>query len=96
MSTLEIDFSEDLTNFDDILVSLGGRRRIEILKLISNGQEWTISDIARKLDCKVANVSQQLNILERAGLITKRFAKSMTSSSKVVKPVYDKINIKIK
>lgn len=95
MSALKINFNEDLKNFDEILNALGGHRRMEILKLISNGKEWTVGAIAKKLDCKIANVSQQLRILEKAGLITKRFAKSMNSSAKIVKPVYDEIKIKL-
>ncbi len=92
---LLIDFSFDISLFDDLLVALGGRRRIEILKLISDGKDWTTTSIAKKLNCKIANVSQQVKILEDSGLITKRLAKSVGNTSKIIKPVYDEIQIKL-
>ena len=92
---LVIDISSDINVYDDLLVALGGRRRIEILKLISNGKDWTTTNLAKKLNCKIANVSQQVKILENSGLITKRLAKSIGNTSKIIKPVYDEIQIKL-
>lgn len=92
---LLIDFSYDISIFDDILVALGGRRRIEILKLISDGKDWTTTNLAKKLNCKIANVSQQIKILECAGLITKRLAKTVGNTTKIIKSVYDEIEIKL-
>jgi predicted transcriptional regulator len=92
---LEIDISKDINTYDDLLVSLGGRRRIEILKLISDEKEWTVTDLSKKLNCKIANVSQQVRILENSGLITKRLAKTIGNTSKIIKSVYDEILIKL-
>lgn len=92
---LKIDISNDINTYDDLLVSLGGRRRIEILKLISNRKDWTLTSLAKKLNCKIANVSQQVKILEDAGLITKRLAKTIGNTSKIIKSVYDEIVIKL-
>lgn len=92
---LLIDFSYDISIFDDILVALGGRRRIEILKLLSDKRDWTTTLIAKKLNCKIANVSQQIRILENAGLITKRLAKTIGNTSKIIKSVYEEIQIKL-
>jgi len=92
---LLIDIRNAISTYDDLLVSIGGRRRIEILKLISNGKEWTITNLSKKLNCKIANVSQQVKILEDAGLVTKRLAKTIGNTSKIIKPVYKEIVIKL-
>ena len=92
---LVVDISNDISIYDDILVAIGGRRRIEILKLLSDGRDWTTTLLAKKLNCKIANVSQQIRILEDAGLITKRLAKTIGNTSKIIKSVYDEISIKL-
>lgn len=95
MNSFEINFNEDISAFDGILSALGGRRRLEILKIIRDGKEWTITDIAKHLNCKISNVSQQIKILEDAGLVVKRLAKTIGNTSKIIKPIYEKIEIKL-
>jgi len=95
MTTLQIDFSEDLVKYKKLLMSLGGKTRIKILKLISNGQNWTISDMAKKMKCGIPNISQQVTELEKAGLIIKLLSPSSGNNIKYIKPVYEKIEIRL-
>jgi len=95
VNTLEINFRNGMSDIADILIALGGRRRIEILKLISDGKNWTISAMAKKMNCGVANLSQQVTELEKAGLIIKQNAKSIGNNTKLIKAVYEKIVIKL-
>jgi len=95
MNTLEISFHNGIGEIADVLVALGGRRRIEILKIISDGRNWTISAMAKKMNCGVANLSQQVSELEKAGLIIKQVAKSIGNNTKIIKPVYKRIVVNI-
>ena len=95
MSKFEINFNDDINTFDGVISALSGRRRMEILKLIGDGKEWTITDIAKRLNCKISNVSQQIKILEDAGLVVKRLAKTIGNTSKIIKPIYNEILIKL-
>ena len=95
MNTLEISFHNGIGEIADILVALGGRRRIEILKIISDGRNWTISKMAKEMNCGVANLSQQVAELEKAGLIIKQVAKSEANNTKIIRSVYKKIVINI-
>lgn len=95
MSKFTIDFNDDISTFNGVVSALGGKRRMEILKLIGDGKEWTVTDIAKRLNCKISNVSQQIKILEDAGLIIKRLAKSIGNTSKIIKPIYKEILIKL-
>lgn len=95
MSKFTIDFNNDISTFNGVISALGGKRRMEILKLIGDGKEWTITDIAKRLDYKISNISQQIKILEDAGLIIKRLAKTIGNTSKIIKPIYDEILIRL-
>ena len=95
MTTLVIDFKEDIVNYKNLLTTLGGKTRIKILKLISNGQNWTISDMAKKMKCGIPNLSQQVTELEKAGLIIKLLSPSSGNNIKYIKPVYEKIEIRL-
>ena len=95
MSTLFINFENNLVIFADVLVALGGRRRLEIMKMISDGKDWTISDMARKMNCGIANLSQQVAELEKAGLVVKKLSKTVGNNTKVIKPTYKNINIRL-
>ncbi|MGH2751564.1 MAG: ArsR/SmtB family transcription factor [Actinomycetota bacterium] len=54
-----------------IAKALGSGRRAEIVDLLANG-ERSVESIASELDLSVANASQHLQILRRAGLLTAR------------------------
>ena len=96
ITTLVIDFAEELVKYKNLLASLGGKTRIKILKLISNGQDWTISAMAKKMRCGIANLSQQVSELEKAGLIIKKLSPSAGNNVKYIRPVYDTIEIRLK
>lgn len=93
MTTLVIDFKENEVKYKKLLNCLGGTTRIKILKLISNGQNWTITDMAKKMKCGIPNLSQQVSELEKAGLIIKQLSPSSGNNIKYIKPVYDEIKI---
>ncbi len=95
MTTLEIDITNNLNKSKSLMVCLGGKTRLKILNLISNGQNWTITDMAKKMHCGVANLSQQVTELAKAGLITKQLSPMSGNNIKYIKPVYDKIEIKM-
>jgi len=95
MSTLNLDFNNNLILFADILVALGSRRRIEIMKIISDGKDWTISDMAHIMNCGISNLSQQVAELEKAGLVVKKISKTIGNNTKVIKPTYRNINIRL-
>ena len=96
MSILEINLQDE--NFSAVkrtLFILSGKTRLDILRAISDGREWTMNDIARKLGLKISNVSQQVTELERAGLITRDFSQTKLRNSKIIRPVYKKLVINL-
>jgi len=93
MTILVINFKEDMVKYKKLLTVLGGKTRIKILKLISNGQNWTISDMAKKMKCGIPNLSQQVSELEKSGFIIKQLSPSSGNNIKYIKPVYEKIEI---
>lgn len=49
--------------------ALGEPNRFRLFKLLLRRDDFCVSDLARELEISVPAVSQQLKILERAGLI---------------------------
>jgi len=84
-----------MSKIANLLVALGGRRRIEILKLLSDGKNWSISSLAKHMNCGIANLSQQVAELEKAGLILKKLAKTEGNNTKYIKTIYKEIHIKL-
>ena len=94
MSKLEINFQEQkLPIIKQIVSVLGGKTRIEILQLINQGKDYTTTKLAKKIGCTVGNLTQQINKLERAGLVLRKTGKTVGTHTKIIKPVYDKIEI---
>ena len=87
---------ENYSSVKKILSVLGGKTRAEIMRLISDGKDWTIQDITKKMNTKLPNISQQISELERAGLVIKRFSKIRGNNTRIIKPTYDKIIINLK
>lgn len=52
-----------------IFNALGDKTRYHILKLLSNNEHICVSEIAEEVGISNAGVSQQLKILEQAGLV---------------------------
>ena len=57
--------------FARVAKALSSGRRAEIVDVLANG-ERTVESLARELDLTVANVSQHLQVLRRAGLVKGR------------------------
>jgi len=94
VSKLIINFHrEQLPKLKQLISVLGGKTRIEILKRINDGKDWTISKLAKTMDCGVANLSQQVTELEKAGLVLRKTAKSIGTNMKIITPVYKYIEI---
>jgi len=49
--------------------ALGDPTRYKLLQLIVGGQNFCVSELANEIDVTTAGVSQQLKLLEQAGLI---------------------------
>jgi len=57
---------------DEILAqfrALGDPTRFELMRLITKGQNFCVSELANEVNVTTAGVSQQLKLLEQAGLI---------------------------
>jgi len=91
---LKLNLQEDLRDVQDILRLLGSKTRVKILKLISDGGDWTLKDLASKMTTKASNLSQHIDKLEIVGLIEK--VREKGTSSKLLIPVYERIIIDIK
>lgn len=89
---MKLNLQEDFENTVDILWVLSSEIRLKILKLISGHKEYRIKDMEPYMNCGVSNLSQQVKILEQAGLIVKEKIKD-GSTAKLIKPVFDKISI---
>ncbi|MBF6228734.1 ArsR/SmtB family transcription factor [Nocardia abscessus] len=55
----------------DFFKTLGHPVRIRVLELLSE-REYAVSEMLAEIDVEPANLSQQLSILRRAGLVTAR------------------------
>lgn len=52
-----------------IFSALGDKTRYQILKILSNEEDICVSELAEQVGISNAGVSQQLKILEQAGLV---------------------------
>jgi len=57
----------------DYLKAMAHPVRIRVLEVLRQG-EWTVSDLQVQVDGDVANLSQHLGVLRRAGIVTPRKA----------------------
>ena len=91
---MSLSLQEDFTNTADILWALSSEIRLKILQIISGDKEYRLKDLLPYIDCGMSNLSQQLKILEDAGLITKERVKD-GSTSKLIRPVFEGIKIEL-
>jgi predicted transcriptional regulator len=91
---MKLSLQEDFSNTADILWALSSEIRLKILQIISGDKEYRLKDLLPYIDCGMSNLSQQLKILEDAGLITKERIKD-GSTSKLIRPVFDEIKIEL-
>lgn len=91
---ITLSLQEDFTNTADIIWALSSEIRLKILQLISGDKEYRLKDLLPYIDCGMSNLSQQLKILEDAGLITKERLKD-GSTSKLIRPIFKEIKIEL-
>lgn len=95
MVTLTIDFNElPLPKAKRLISVLGGKTRIEVLEKINQNKNWTITKLAKEMDCTVGNLSQQVSDLEKAHLVIRKRSPTIGSNIKIIKPVYDEVVIR--
>ena len=78
-----------------IFKALASKTRWKILKILKNGDKLDISRIAEALKQTEANVSAQIKILEKAGLVISHYEPGERGVRKICKPACDKLIIKI-
>jgi predicted transcriptional regulator len=75
----------------DVIRGLASEVRITILKLLRDGEERNVNQIAEALDLPQSTVSSNLQILEDAGLITTDSRKARKGSQKVCRTAFTEI-----
>lgn len=86
-SFLLIDVDEDFA----VLKAASSAVRVRILKLLHREGGLNINDIAARLDLPQSSVSSNVQLLERAGLVSTRSERARKGSQKVCYAVYDKL-----
>ena len=76
---------------DDVLKGLVSRMRLEILRLLCREGPLNVNDIARALGLPQSTVATNIQILEKARLITTRSVKATRGHQKVCAARYDEI-----
>jgi len=89
---MKLNLQKDFKNTADILWALSSEVRLKILQLVSGRKEYRLKDLEPLIRCGMSNLSQQVKILEEAGLVTKEKIKD-GSTAKLIRPSYDKISI---
>jgi len=77
-----------------IFKALASKTRRTILSLLKNGEKLDISRIAQHLKQTEANISAQIKILEKAGLILSRYEPGERGVRKICEPACEKLIIK--
>ncbi len=76
----------------DIFSALGDKTRYQILKLLSSEEDICVSELAEQVGISNAGVSQQLKILEKAGLVERnRMGQKICYSVKISNDVNRKL-----
>ncbi len=78
-----------------IFKALASKTRWNILKILRNGEKLDISRIAESLKQTEANISAQIKILEKAGLVISSYEPGERGVRKICKPVCEKLIIKL-
>ena len=79
----------------EIFKALASETRWKILNLLKNGEKLDISRIAEALKQTEANISAQIKILEKAGLVISRYEPGERGVRKICEPACEKLIIKI-
>ncbi|NVM02166.1 MAG: ArsR family transcriptional regulator [Candidatus Helarchaeota archaeon] len=78
-----------------IFKALASKTRWKILKLLKSDKKYDISRIAESLNQTEANISAQVKILEKAGLIISHYEPGERGVRKICEPACEKLIIKI-
>ena len=93
MKSSEIEISNgEVTR---VFKALASETRWKILKLLTNGNNLDVSRIAEALKQTEANISAQIKILEKAGLIVSHYEPGEHGVRKVCEPSCEKLIIKL-
>lgn len=90
---MEIEFSNGEST--KVFKALASETRWKILKLLTNKTNLDVSRIAEALKQTEANISAQIKILEKAGLIVSHYEPGEHGVRKVCEPACEKLIIKI-
>lgn len=92
MKSSEIEISNgEVTR---VFKALASETRWKILKLLTNSHNLDVSRIAEALKQTEANISAQIKILEKAGLIISHYEPGEHGVRKVCEPACEKLIIK--
>ena len=91
MKTPEIEINNG--EVTKIFKALASETRWKILKLLTNGNNLDVSRIAEHLKQTEANISAQIKILEKAGLIMSHYEPGEHGVRKVCEPTCEKLVI---
>lgn len=89
------EFIVEDENVAKIAKALASKTRWQILKLLKD-KKMDVSRIAEVLNQTEANISAQVKILEKAGLVKSKYEPGEHGVRKVCEPAVEKIIIKIK
>ncbi len=78
------------THVAELARAFGHEHRLKLLDLMSQG-EWPLDELARRSDISVANASQHLQTLRRAGIVTARRSGKNVLFSLADGPVFDAV-----
>jgi rhodanese-related sulfurtransferase/DNA-binding transcriptional ArsR family regulator len=78
------------THVAELARAFGHEHRLKLLDLMSQG-EWSLDELARRSDISVANASQHLHTLRRAGIVTARRLGKNVLFSLADGPVFDAV-----
>ncbi|MHA1299823.1 MAG: ArsR/SmtB family transcription factor [Candidatus Helarchaeota archaeon] len=93
MKTPEIEISNG--EVTKVFKALASETRWKILKLLTNGSNLDVSRIAESLKQTEANISAQIKILEKAGLIISHYEPGEHGVRKVCEPACEKLIIRL-
>lgn len=93
--SINVDLHKSFIDVVDLLYVLDSEIRLKILEVISQEKEYRLKDLLPHFECGISNLSQQVKILEEAGLVEKICLNDGTHSKMLV-PIYDKICIKLR
>ena len=91
---MNLNLQDNFNDTVDLLWVLSSEIRLKILQLISGSKVYILKDLVPIIGCGVSNLSQQVKILEEAGLLRKEKIADGSNGKKLI-PIYSKICVKL-